>query len=74
MIILIDKILCLEELLVKAVSFLKNVSREMKKVSWPGKQELYRYTVIVVVTVVLIALFFTVVDFGISQILNLFFD
>ena len=46
----------------------------MKKVSWPGKQELYRYTVTVVVTVVLIALFFTVVDFGISQILNLFFD
>lgn len=58
----------------KAVSFLKNVSREMKKVSWPGKQELYRYTVTVVVTVVLIALFFTVVDYGISQILNLFFD
>lgn len=58
----------------KAVTFLKNVSREMKKVAWPGKEELYRYTVIVVVTVALIALFFTVVDLGISQILNLFFE
>jgi len=59
---------------VKAVSFLKNVSREMKKVSWPGKEELYRYTVTVVVTVVLMALFFTIVDLGITQLLNLFFD
>lgn len=46
----------------------------MKKVSWPGKQELYRYTVTVVATVVLVALFFTVVDLGITQILNLFFE
>lgn len=46
----------------------------MKKVSWPGKEELYRYTVTVVVTVVLMALFFTIVDLGITQLLNLFFD
>ncbi|WP_440897209.1 preprotein translocase subunit SecE [Amphibacillus sp. Q70] len=58
----------------KVVSFFKNVSREMKKVSWPGKQELYRYTVTVVATVVIVALFFTLVDLGITQILNLFFE
>lgn len=72
---MIDKFsLSLEEPFVKAVTFLKNVSREMKKVSWPGKKELYRYTVTVVVTVTLLALFFTVVDLGISKVLNLFFE
>jgi len=59
---------------VKVVTFLKSVSREMRKVAWPGKDELYRYTVTVVVTVALLALFFLVVDWGITQILNLFFE
>jgi len=58
---------------VKVVTFLKSVSREMKKVSWPKKEELYRYTVTVVATVAIMALFFMIVDLGISQILNLFF-
>ncbi|MBM7542872.1 MULTISPECIES: preprotein translocase subunit SecE [Amphibacillus] len=58
----------------KGVTFLKNVSREMKKVSWPSRHELFRYTVTVVATVAFIALFFTVVDLGLTQILNLLFE
>ncbi len=46
----------------------------MKKVSWPSSQELVRYTITVVATVAFVAIFFTVVDIGISQILNLFFE
>ncbi|WP_347861738.1 preprotein translocase subunit SecE [Salimicrobium sp. PL1-032A] len=53
------------------ITFLKNVSREMKKVSWPTGNELTRYTITVVVTVVFIAIFFGVVDLGISQALEL---
>ncbi|WP_083512125.1 preprotein translocase subunit SecE [Amphibacillus sediminis] len=58
----------------KVVTFFKNVAREMKKVSWPSSQELVRYTITVVATVAFVAIFFTVVDIGISQILNLFFE
>ncbi|PAD38049.1 preprotein translocase subunit SecE [Terribacillus sp. 7520-G] len=58
---------------VNPVTFLKNVSKEMKKVSWPTGKELYRYTIVTVLTVVFAAIFFGLVDLGISEILNLFF-
>lgn len=51
-------------------SFFKDVSREMKKVSWPKGPELVSYTVTVVVTVAFMAVFFGAVDLGISQLLN----
>ncbi|WP_047981977.1 preprotein translocase subunit SecE [Ornithinibacillus contaminans] len=53
--------------------FLKNVSREMKKVSWPKGKELTSYTVVVISTVVFMAVFFGLIDFGLSEVLNLFF-
>ncbi|WP_188208025.1 preprotein translocase subunit SecE [Alkalibacillus aidingensis] len=52
-------------------SFLKDVNREMRKVSWPKGNELTRYTIIVIVTVLFVTVFFTVVDLGISSILEL---
>lgn len=52
--------------------FLKNVSKEMKKVSWPTGSELRNYTVIVLTTVIFMALFFFIVDLGFSQFLSLF--
>ncbi|MGJ9460426.1 preprotein translocase subunit SecE [Oceanobacillus sp. CF4.6] len=54
--------------------FLKNVSKEMKKVSWPKGKELRNYTIIVISTVIFVALFFFVIDLGITQILNAFFE
>lgn len=54
--------------------FLSNVSKEMKKVSWPKGKELTSYTVVVISTVIFMAIFFGVVDLGISQVLNLFFE
>lgn len=50
--------------------FFKDVSREMKKVSWPKGQELVSYTVTVIATVAFVAVFFSVVDLGITQMLN----
>ncbi|MEI3609460.1 preprotein translocase subunit SecE [Pseudogracilibacillus sp. SO10305] len=52
------------------VNFLKNVSREMKKVTWPKGPELVSYTITVIVTVAFVALFFAVIDLGITQLLN----
>lgn len=54
--------------------FFTNVSREMKKVTWPKGRELTRYTIVVVATVAFVTVFFAVVDLGITQVLNLFFD
>ena len=54
----------------KLVNFLKDVSREMKKVSWPKGKELTSYTVTVVATVAFVAVFFTIVDLLITQVLN----
>ncbi|MFA8438936.1 preprotein translocase subunit SecE [Pueribacillus sp. YX66] len=55
----------------KMSQFFKNVASEMKKVRWPTKQELVKYTITVVVTVAFVTLFFVVVDFGISSLLKL---
>ena len=52
------------------VNFLKDVSREMRKVTWPRGRELYGYTLTVVVTVIFVAVFFAVIDFGLSSLLN----
>jgi len=52
-------------------NFLRDVGREMKKVSWPKKNELARYTITVISTVVFMTLFFVVVDYGISSLIRL---
>ncbi|ADE67234.1 MULTISPECIES: preprotein translocase subunit SecE [Priestia] len=52
-------------------NFLRDVGREMKKVSWPKKNELTRYTITVISTVVFMTLFFVVVDYGISSLIRL---
>ncbi|UFT99480.1 preprotein translocase subunit SecE [Radiobacillus kanasensis] len=56
------------------ITFLKNVSKEMKKVSWPKGRDLTRYTITVVATVAFISIFFALVDLGITEILNIFFE
>ena len=50
--------------------FLQDVSREMRKVTWPRGPELISYTITVVVTVAFVAVFFAVIDIGITQALN----
>ncbi|WP_082684205.1 preprotein translocase subunit SecE [Lentibacillus amyloliquefaciens] len=57
----------------KLGKFFKDVAREMKKVSWPKGRELTSYTITVLTTVAFVAVFFAVIDLGISQVLNLFF-
>ena len=43
-------------------NFLEEVKNEMKKVTWPSRQEVKDSTIVVVVTMWLIALFILVVD------------
>ena len=49
------------------VRFLRGTYEELRKVVWPTPQELYRYTVVVVVTVAVIAAFISAVDLALYQ-------
>jgi preprotein translocase subunit SecE len=54
------------------IRFLRETVDELRKVVWPTPQELYRYTLVVVVTVSVIALFISAVDLGLSQLMSRF--
>ena len=56
--------------IVKVFQFLKDVSREMKKVTWPKGSDLFNYTVTVIATVAFVAVFFAAIDIGITQLLE----
>lgn len=51
--------------------FFSDVFREMRKVSWPKRGELTRYTITVLSTVVFFAAFFAVLDLGISKLIRI---
>ncbi|MCY1574867.1 preprotein translocase subunit SecE [Staphylococcus pettenkoferi] len=55
----------------KKENFFQGVKSEMEKTSWPTKEELFKYTVIVVSTVVFFLVFFFVLDIGIKQVIEL---
>jgi preprotein translocase subunit SecE len=55
-------------------SFFTDSWSELKKVRWPGRRELITYTIVVIVTVVFVTLYFYVLDLGISRILEAVFD
>jgi preprotein translocase subunit SecE len=50
--------------------FLREVLDELRKVVWPTWGELYRYTLVVIVTVAILGAFIGGVDYGISEILR----
>ncbi|WP_342513699.1 preprotein translocase subunit SecE [Sporosarcina sp. FSL K6-1522] len=54
----------------KLTGFFKDVVSEMRKVSWPKRKELTRYTIVVLSTVVFMAIYFGLVDFGISRVMK----
>lgn len=58
----------------KITNFLREVGAEMRKTSWPKGKELTKYTIVVISTVVVMGLYFTGVDLGISQLLSWFLD
>ncbi|MBW8350598.1 preprotein translocase subunit SecE [Bacillus sp. IITD106] len=47
--------------------FFRHVGSEMRKVSWPRRKELTGYTITVLVTVTILALFFAGIDLVISK-------
>ena len=54
------------------VGFLRGVIDELRKVVWPTWGELYRYTLVVIVTVVILGVFIGGVDYALTAILRKF--
>jgi preprotein translocase subunit SecE len=50
--------------------FAREVYDELRKVVWPTAGELYRYTAVVVVTVVVISVFIGAVDWGVGELVK----
>ena len=55
----------------KIENFFIGLKSEMEKTSWPKKDELFKYTVIVVSTVIFFLVFFYALDVGINALKQL---
>lgn len=53
------------------IQYLKEVKRELKKVSWPSQQEIVRMTITVIIVSAAVAGFITVLDIIFKRLLNL---
>lgn len=53
-------------------SFFADCWSELKKVKWPSRKELVSYTIVVLVTVVFVTIYFSVLDLIISYLVRLF--
>ncbi len=64
------------ELLKRFKTFVQETKTELKKVSWPNKDEVYRVTIIVIATSFFFGFYLFVVDlalqFGINYIMKVF--
>lgn len=54
-------------------SFFADSWSELKKVKWPNRREIVSYTIVVIVTVVFVTIYFEILDLGISEIIRLIF-
>lgn len=54
----------------KLTGFFKSVVSEMRKVSWPKRKDLTRYTIVVIFTVIFMAVYFGLIDLGISRVME----
>lgn len=59
----------------RVTQYLRETGQEMKRVSWPGRQELKESTIVVLVTVTIITIFLffvdKILDFGMRGLIKL---
>jgi len=58
----------------RATTFLRDTFEELRKVVWPTPAELYRYTIVVIVTVIVISGFIGLVDLGLGALTQRYVD
>ncbi|KAF0150534.1 MAG: preprotein translocase subunit SecE [Ignavibacteria bacterium] len=54
----------------KIINFVNDVTKEMKKVTWPSKEELKESTTIVIVVCLILAAFTYIIDMSLTWILK----
>ncbi|HEU5140677.1 MAG TPA: preprotein translocase subunit SecE [Bacillales bacterium] len=55
----------------QSTRFFQNVIKELKRVSWPTRRQLVSYTITVLVTVAFVAVFFALIDLGVSKLIRM---
>lgn len=50
--------------------FIRSCMQELKKVRWPDRKEMTNYTLVVLSTIVVLAIFFFLVDMAIGQLVQ----
>ncbi len=55
----------------KVIQFLREVTEELRKVSWADRKQTIGSTVVVILLVIAVAIFVGLVDFGLSIILGI---
>ncbi len=58
--------------MVKISQFLKEVRQEVKKVTWPTRQDTIRYSIMVAVASLLVAVYLGGVDYVVTSLLEYF--
>mgnify|MGYP001030511874 CR=1 FL=1 len=53
--------------------YLREVREEMRKVAWPNRDEVVRYSIIVTITVIVLTAFIFGVDFGMQRVTDWFY-
>ncbi len=55
----------------KMFDFIRESREELKRVTWPEKEEVSNFTIVVIVTLVVVAVFLSVVDMVLGEIMKL---
>lgn len=60
-------------MIAKIKNFITDVQKEMKKVSWPTKQQLKESTIVVLAMTFILTVFVYLVDFAVDKVVRLIF-
>ena len=54
----------------KALQFIRESKEELRKVTWPSRDEVTSFTVVVVITVIFMSVFLWIVDTGLMALIK----
>ena len=61
----------LSEITAKVTGFLSEANAELKKVTWPTRKQAFASTAVVIVVVIIVSVFLSLVDMGLTKIVKL---
>lgn len=61
----------INEISVQVKHFLSEAKGELKKVTWPTRKQAVASTVVVIVVVMVVSVFLSIVDFGLTKIIRM---